>query len=72
MKREIYLGKPLDIVIVDGIVTDIPLTIKDKKVNFLDIIKNKAKFLVPCSLDGVIWIRLLVLIVVLSFICLRM
>lgn len=39
------LGKPLDIVIVDGVVKNIPLTIKDKKVNFLDIIKNKVKFL---------------------------
>lgn len=43
--NEDYLGKPLSVDIYNGIITKINLTIKYNDVNFLDIIKNKAKLL---------------------------
>lgn len=42
---EDYLGKPLDLVINNNIITNIPVTIDGTKHNFLDIIKSKTKLL---------------------------
>ena len=43
--NETSLGKPLITEVVNGFVTNINIIIKNKLVNFIDIIKSKAKFL---------------------------
>jgi hypothetical protein len=39
------LGNSLDVVVKDGFIIDIPITINNKKINFIDCIKEKSKVL---------------------------
>ena len=47
------LGKPLDIQIVNNVITDIVLIYKNKRINFMDVIKDKAKFLAKSHKDNI-------------------
>ena len=47
------LGKPLDIQIVNNVITDIVLIYKNKRINFMDVIKEKAKFLSKSHKDNI-------------------
>lgn len=49
-----YLGKPLNLVIQDGNLTNIELNLSGVIVNFLDIIRAKAKFLKPKHSDNIV------------------
>lgn len=39
------IGKPLSVNVSNGVITNINITINDKQVNFLDLIRNRAKVL---------------------------
>jgi hypothetical protein len=47
------LGKPLNVVIVNNLITNFPLNIKNKEVNFLNIIKDKAKVIISNHTDNI-------------------
>ena len=46
------MGEPLPVYVLNGIITNIKLTIRNK-VNFLDIIKSKAKLLKASHIDNI-------------------
>ena len=48
------IGNPLPLVISNDIITNIIITINGKNINFLDIIKNGAKFLTNNHKDNII------------------
>lgn len=50
---ESSLGRPLPVVIVNNFIINISLNIDNKMVNFLDIIRNKAKFFRPKHPDNI-------------------
>ena len=52
--NEDSIDKPLPTVISNGVITDIYLTINGELVNFLDIIKSKAKLLRKNHIDNII------------------
>ena len=43
--NEDSIGKPLDTIVSNNIITNIKLNFKNKEINFLDNIKNKTRFL---------------------------
>ena len=47
------LGTPLDVEASDGLIHNIPLEIRGKLVNFLDLIKAKASMLSPKHKDNI-------------------
>ena len=51
--NEDSLGTPLDVGVSDGLIHDIPLEIRGKLVNFLDLIKAKASMLSPRHKDNI-------------------
>lgn len=51
--NEDYLGKPLPVNVSNGIITNIYININDKRVNFLDLIRHKAKVLRPNHKDNI-------------------
>ena len=51
--NEDYLGKPLTVLVDNGFITNIILKILGKDINFLDIIKEKAKYLPTNHRDNI-------------------
>ena len=48
------IGKPLEVKVSDNIITFISISINGKQVNFLDLIKEKAKILPNTHKDNII------------------
>ena len=51
--NEDSLGKPLDVEVSNGLIKEIPLEIRGKLVNFLDLIRTKASMLNPKHKDNI-------------------
>ena len=51
--NEDSLGKPLSVSVSNGVITNINITINNKQVNFLDLIRNKAKVLTHNHKDNI-------------------